>query len=234
VRGGAYAYRRAHRFPVSTPSTTHAERGELLWIVGATLCGLTVAAAIMIVGGGDRDATRLALRATARVSFVYFVLAFVAAPLARLHPTTWTRWLLRHRRAFGIAFGATMSVHVGCILRLYALYLPERPPMVTDADFLIGVPGLVLVGLMTTTSAVAVRRRMAAAAWRRLHRVGIWVVWSIFFLCLVDSVGRKETAHPVLGYWAFVTVLLAALGVRFAAWRRTAPAASTDAPAAVG
>jgi hypothetical protein len=36
----------------------------------------------------------------------------------------------------------------------------------------------------------------AAVEWR-LHTTGIWVVWAIFFLCLVDSVGRKSTAHPV-------------------------------------
>ena len=80
--------------------------------------------------------------------------------------------------------------------------------MVTDADFLIGLPGLVVVALMTITSWVAIRRRMTPSHWRRLHRIGIYVVWTIFFLCLVDSVGRKETAHPVLGYYAFVAVLL--------------------------
>lgn len=208
---------------MSTPPTTHAARGELRWIAGATVLGLSVAAAILVAGGADREATRLALRATARVSFVYFMLAFVAAPLARLYPAPWTRWLARYRRAFGVAFGATMTVHVGCLLRLYALYAPARPPMVTDADFLIGVPGLVLVALMTVTSAIAVRRRLSPGAWRRLHRTGIWVVWAIFFLCLVDSVARKETTHPVLAYWAFVVVLLAALAFRFAAWRR-APA----------
>jgi hypothetical protein len=42
----------------------------------------------------------------------------------------------------GVAFGASMTIHVGCIARLYGLYAPERPPMVTDADFLVGVPGL--------------------------------------------------------------------------------------------
>ncbi|MCC6765197.1 MAG: ferric reductase-like transmembrane domain-containing protein [Deltaproteobacteria bacterium] len=201
------------------PPATRADPGEIAWIVGATLLGLTVAASVLVAGEAGREATRLALRATARVSFVYFVLAFTAAPLARLRPAPWSRWLLRRRRAFGVAFGATMTVHVGCLLRLYGLYAPERPPMVTDADFLIGVPGLVLVALMTVTSLVAVRRRLAEAHWRRLHRAGVWFVWAVFFLCLVDSVGRKESAHPFLGYWAFVAVLLAAAALRWAAWR---------------
>jgi methionine sulfoxide reductase heme-binding subunit len=199
--------------------------GEVSWIIGATLISLSIAATILVAGEAGREATRLALRATARVSFVYFILAFVASPLATLRPGPATAWLLRRRRAFGVAFGASMSVHVGCILRLYALYSPLRPPMVTDADFLIGVPGLVLVALMTLTSWVAIRRRLPPAYWRRLHAVGIYAVWTIFFLCLVDSVGRKETGHPLLGYYAFVAVLLAALALRLAAWhQRRVPA----------
>jgi DMSO/TMAO reductase YedYZ heme-binding membrane subunit len=205
---------------VPTPSATHADPGEVPWIVGATLVSLGIAVTILVAGEAGREATRLALRATARVSFVYFILAFVAAPLAALHPSPASAWLVRRRRAFGVAFGASMSVHVCCILRLYFLYAPERPPMVTDADFLIGLPGLVVVALMTVTSWVAIRRRMTPSHWRRLHRIGIYVVWTIFFLCLVDSVGRKETAHPVLGYYAFVAVLLAAMALRVLAWRQ--------------
>ncbi len=205
---------------VPPPPATDADRGDLPWILAATALSLTVAATILVAGAGGRDATRLALRATARASFVYFVLAFVASPLVRLHPSPWSAWLRRRRRAFGVAFGASMTVHVFCILRLYTLYSPARPPMVTDADFAIGVPGLVLVALMTVTSFVAVRRRLAPAWWRRLHRVGMHVVWLIFFLCLVNSVGRKDTTHPLAAYWAFVAVLLAAMGLRLAAWGR--------------
>ena len=202
-----------------------ADRVEIAIVVAAALLGLGVAGTVLAVDAGSAG-TRLALRLTARLSFVDFMIAFVASPLARLRPGAATRWLVRRRRAFGIAFGASMTIHVGCILRLYSLYAPTRPPMVTDADFLVGIPGLVLVALMTATSAVAVRRRMKPAHWRRLHRTGLWVVWSIFFLCLVDSVGRKETAHPVTAYWMFIAALLAALAVRVIAARRltTAPA----------
>jgi DMSO/TMAO reductase YedYZ heme-binding membrane subunit len=203
--------------------TARADRVEIAIVVGAALVSASVAAAVL---GGDagRDGTRLALRLTARLSFVYFMLAFVASPLARLRPGAVTRFLVRRRRAFGVAFGASMTIHVGCILRLYALYAPDRPPMVTDADFLIGVPGLVLVALMTVTSVVAVRRRMRPAHWRRLHRTGLYVVWSIFFLCLVDSVSRKDTDHPILAYGAFIAVLLAGMALRVAAARRLAAA----------
>ena len=203
--------------------TARADRVEIGIVVAAALVSASVAAAVLGADAG-RDGTRLALRLTARLSFVYFMLAFVASPLARLRPGAVTRLLVRRRRAFGVAFGASMTIHVGCILRLYALYAPDRPPMVTDADFLIGVPGLVLVALMTVTSLVAVRRRMRPAHWRRLHRTGLYVVWSIFFLCLVDSVSRKDTDHPILAYGTFIAVLLAGMALRVTAARRLAAA----------
>jgi len=53
-------------------------------------------------------------------------------------------------------------------------------------------------------------------------------VWAIFFLCLVDSVGRKTTAHPVLAYHTFIAVLLLGLGLRVCAARQRRSPASAD------
>lgn len=186
-------------------------------VAGATLVNLAIAALVLALAGTGADGTELALRTTARVSFVWFVLAFVASPLETLSPSRSSRWLVERRSSFGVIFGLSMSMHVGFILRLYELHAPERPPMVTEADFWIGIPGLVLVALLTVTSFRFLQARVSATTWRRLHRTGIWVVWAIFFLCLVDSVGRKSSDHPVLAYWSFIVVLLAAMGLRVAA-----------------
>ena len=197
-------------------------------MVGATLLNASLAGALLLLAGSDSGATELALRTTARVSFVWFMLAFVASPLHWLRPTRASAWLFSRRRALGVIFGLSMSIHVGFILRLFALHAPERPPMVTDADFFIGIPGLVMVGLLTITSVDALKRRLGPIAWQRLHTTGIWVVWTIFFLCLVDSVGRKTTAHPVLAYYTFIAVLLLAMGLRvIAARHRTAATPSS-------
>jgi DMSO/TMAO reductase YedYZ heme-binding membrane subunit len=194
--------------------------GDLLVILGATALNATVALALFAVAGTDSAGTELALRTTARVSFVWFMLAFLASPLAVLRPGAFSGWLVRRRRAFGVIFGLSMSIHVLCILRLFRLHAPERPPMVTDADFWIGIPGLVFVALLTVTSARRLRRRLGPTAWSRLHRTGIWVVWGIFFACLIDSAGRKETHHPVLAYYAFIAALLAGLALRITAAQR--------------
>jgi hypothetical protein len=192
-------------------------------IAAATLFNLTLAVALLLFAGSDSAGTELALRTTARVSFAWFMLVFVAAPLHQLHPSRVSAWLMHRRRALGVTFGLSMSIHVGFILRLYELHTPTRPPMVTEADFFIGIPGLVLVALLTLTSLESLKQWLGLVAWQRLHTTGIWVVWAIFFLCLVDSVGRKTTNHPILAYYTFIAVLVFGMGLRlFAARRRVA------------
>ncbi|MCA3131651.1 MAG: ferric reductase-like transmembrane domain-containing protein [Rhodocyclaceae bacterium] len=193
---------------------------ELGLIAAGTALSVVLAATILAIAGDGREGTQLALRMTARLSFVWFFLTFIASPLNRLYPSAGSAWLLRNRRALGVTFGLGMLVHVYCILRLFVLYSPQRPPMVTDADFLIGVPGLLLVAALTVTSLGALRRRMQPAHWRRLHTTGAWFVWAVFILCLVDSAGRKQTDHPVLAYYLFIVLLLAGAGLRVAAARR--------------
>jgi DMSO/TMAO reductase YedYZ heme-binding membrane subunit len=205
---------------------------EVALITGATLFNAGLAGCLLQTAGSGIAATELALRMTARVSFVWFMLAFIAAPLQQLRPSRVSAWLLSRRRALGVIFGLSMAIHVGFILRLYDLHAPARPPMVTDADFFIGIPGLVLVALLTITSLEALKRRLGPTAWQRLHTTGIWVVWAIFFLCLVDSVGRKETAHPVLAYHMFIAVLLLGLAMRVVAARRRRTTATP--PGSVG
>jgi len=204
-----------------TVAEAAAPRGrEGLLVAGLTVFNAAVALAVFGIAGWDAAGTEIALRTTARVSMVYFLLAFLATPLHRLRPGPATRGLLRYRRALGVVFGLSMSIHVLCILRLFRLFAPVRPPMVTSADFFIGIPGLVLVALMTITSLHALRRRLGPRRWGLLHRAGLWVVWAIFFLCLVDSVGRKASRHPVLEYYPFIGALAAALLVRIASGRR--------------
>jgi methionine sulfoxide reductase heme-binding subunit len=203
----------------SRPAPSAARPGDWALIAGGASLTVALAASLFTVVGTGSDGTELALRMTARLSFVWFMLAFVAAPLHQLRPSRLSAWLLRRRRALGVTFGLSMAVHVVCIQRLFMLYAPERPPMVTAADFIIGIPGLILVGLLTLTSLDALKRRLGPVAWRRLHVTGIWVVWAIFFLCLVDSVGRKTTNHPILAYYLFITVLLLVAGLRILAHR---------------
>jgi DMSO/TMAO reductase YedYZ heme-binding membrane subunit len=176
-------------------------------IAAATLGNLAIAAGLLALAGSDVAGTELALRTTARVSFAWFMMGFLASPLEQLSPSRISAWLMQRRRALGVIFGLSMSIHVAFILRLYVLHNPFRPPMVTDADFYIGIPGLVFVAMMTVTSFDMLKTRMTERG------------WEILFLCLVDSVSRKTTSSPFLAYHAFILILLLGAMLRILAAR---------------
>ena len=71
----------------SRPPPSAARPGDWALIAaGASLTVILAASLFTFVGTGS-DGTELALRMTARLSFVWFMLAFVAAPLHQLRPS---------------------------------------------------------------------------------------------------------------------------------------------------
>lgn len=180
-----------------------------------------VATWIMVAFGGGEIATREALRGSARVAFVLFLLAFVARPLDDLMPSGFSAWLMETRKTIGVSFALAMGIHLGLIVWLFVLSAPDIPDAVTMADFLIGAPVLLLVFIMGATSAGALRRAMGPQPWNRLHIVGLYLVWLVFMLCLTDSMGRKSPPYPASDYAPFIVLLVLAMGLRlFVRFRR--------------
>ena len=105
---------------------------DIVLVVALSLANAAIAWTLITLAGSDVAGTELALRMTARVSFVYFMLAFIASPLHQLSGGRVGAALLRHRSAIGATFGFSMAIHVMFILRLFTLHAPERPPMVTE------------------------------------------------------------------------------------------------------
>src|SRR5262249_22946287 len=106
-------------------------RRELLFIVVATLANAALAWTVFAVAGWEARGPEVAVRTRAGVSLVYFLLAFIASPLDRLWPGHVAETLRRYRRALGVTFGLSMSIHVYCISRLFRLYAPAQPPLST-------------------------------------------------------------------------------------------------------
>lgn len=178
---------------------------------------ILVAVFILFRFGGGEIATREALRGSARIAFVLFLLAFMARPLNDLISTRVTRWLVAERKTIGVSFALSMLVHLGLIVWLFVLSAPTIPEAVTIADFFIGLPVLILVFVMGLTSARALRARMSMQGWGRLHTTGQYLVWLVFVLCLTDSMGRKSPPYPASDYTPFLALLALAMIVRLLA-----------------
>ena len=169
---------------------------ELIFLVGITalLGSLILAPTYETVHEGYG----YGLRVTARVTFAFFMLAYVARPLVRLFATG--RWLVRHRRYLGLMAALSHTVHFGYVL----LYFYSVDEVVDLGTKILGGLGFVLFWLMALTSNDAAVRKLGPW-WKRLHLFGMHYNWLIFLVTYLAS------------WWA-LPLVLAGGGLRLAAW----------------
>jgi DMSO/TMAO reductase YedYZ heme-binding membrane subunit len=139
------------------------------------LAGLGAIGAGLASGSDLHEGWNLAARWTARVSFPFFILTFIASALVRLYPSAWTRALLRDRRWWGLGFAAAFLAHLAALL--VNNWLRDNFPPASLSD-----PGpyvYLLLLAMVLTSTNAARKRMGGW-WKLLHRLGMWAYWAVF------------------------------------------------------
>jgi len=180
----------------------------------ATATGLALAiamAAYLAHGGWTYEGAAAAARLTARDSFLWFVIAWSASALARLWPGGWRTALLRRRRAIGLGFAASHTVHLGALL-IAILVFDHGTKLATVIG---GGIGYLFVFAMAITSNDASVRRLGPRRWRLLHATGGYVIAGIFAF---SYLGRVPT-NPALGVPALTLIGIAAT-LRILAWAR--------------
>ena len=151
-------------------------------------------------------------RWTARVSFTFFIAAFVASALVRLKSGPAGKWLVRNRRYLGLNFALAHAVHLWALVTFFQMS-GERVELVT---IIFGGLAYVLAAAMAATSNDFSVRKLRRN-WRRLHLTGVWYVWVIFTYTFLGQALEKP------GYWAVMAVALAAPALRFLAWQKKRP-----------
>ena len=147
-----------------------------------------------------------------RCALPLFCVAFTASSLAILWPGTFTRWLLANRRYIGLAFAAGMAWHFGFVAFMIWSFGNPLSILSTVLDLI----GFIFLLLLTLTSSQWAARRLGAANWRRIHKVGVYVIWLLATEIYLYSIqGGADLAH----YLAF-GALLGAWMLRVAAWAK--------------
>jgi hypothetical protein len=177
-------------------------------ILGGLLGGLCAACVPLVLDGATYEGWSLATRTTDEFAGLLFLLAFLAAPLARLFPH-WFPTLSRSRR-FALGFAAAYGVHLFATVFLTAA-LGEK----LDAPQLTGIALQVCVlAAMVATSAFSSPRVMRHGVWRGVHTATLWVFWLIYTLAYV---GHFVGPHiPDGSYAVGLGPLIAALFIRYA------------------
>jgi methionine sulfoxide reductase heme-binding subunit len=188
------------------------------WRLFAVLT-LTLAALCVGIAGMRQfevDGVRMVIRFTARSSLVLFCLAFSAAALAQLYPTSWTRWLRRNRRALGATFAASHGLHAIAIGAFAAMDPAGFAASTNLASYVFGGIGYAFIIAMTATSFDRTAAAIGPRAWRMLHLAGGYYLWLQFMV----SFGKRLPGMPL--YSLFLIPLLAVLALRLLAMTRRA------------
>jgi hypothetical protein len=179
--------------------------------MGASLGAALVIVLIIYLGAGHGEKLALALRATARWSFLWFWLASVGGALAALFGSHFQN-LAQRARDFGLAFASAHLAHLGLVAWL--LYHSVTPfPRSPLLFFGIGVFWTYLLALLSIKGLSAM---LAPSIWRIVRTLG---VEYISFAFLIDFAKKpfQGGVLNLLAYLPFLTLAIAGPLLRLAA-----------------
>jgi hypothetical protein len=198
------------------------------WMIAATVVPLGMVLAIGVAAApGERLA--VALRATARWSFLWFSLASTGGALVTLFGARFQA-LARRARDFGLAFASAHLVHVGLVAIL--LYLSATPfPRWKLIFFGLGVfwvYSLALLSIRRTTEFLGIDPR----TWRIVRSMGVEYIALVFLFDFAPKPFYGGVSNRLIYLPFFVMAIggpllrLAAAAKRLAGRRRVAAAES--------
>jgi DMSO/TMAO reductase YedYZ heme-binding membrane subunit len=195
---------------VSTDSAISRSKRSII----ATLCALAAVGACSIISASivafpEVDGWHHAARYTARFSFALFLIVFLVRPWHELWRSNATRWMMRNRRALGLAFATAHFIHLYALTR-FRVGSEQIPNL--GGQLIAGVTAYVLLTAMTVTSNDTAVRTLGPRAWKYLHTVGIYWIWFFFLEVYVTRIASGQ-----LFYIPFALIALAALGLRITA-----------------
>jgi len=185
-------------------------------LFGVLTVVVSLFALIVSVLAPDRvQSLQYVIRATARTSFVLFLVVFSAASFAKLLPSAQARALVRERRYIGLSFAASQFLHAVALV----IYIRTAPEAFwvgrTPATNIPGSIGYLMILLLTVTSFAMPARLVGPANWKRLHLVGVWILAIIFAGSFLTRV-HQHGVYLIPGL-VMVAAMLLRMAARFVA-----------------
>jgi hypothetical protein len=188
-----------------------------VWVAGALGGALALAVAILAADGTGPDGIGLAVRITARWSFLYFWLAYAGGAMAILFGPAFAG-LARVARPVGLAFAAALQVHIGLVVWLGVV--TGRVPLQGGLlwFFLVGLFIADLLALLSFGIGIHSLGRL----WRPLLVLGTTYILIAFGRDFVLGAldGNARSWLYAAEYVPFAFLSLIAIPLRLAAFRR--------------
>jgi hypothetical protein len=187
-------------------------RRTATWMVAAAAVALLLTLLVLArVGSGERG-VHLALRITARWSFLLFWLAYAGAALATLFGPSF-RGLARRGRELGLAFASAHLVHIGLVVWLYRI--AARAPVSTGSLIFFGV-GVFWVYFLALFSIRRLSEWLGPRPWRALRTIGVEYIALAFLVDFARNPFQSGLLN-LLGYLPFILLAVAGTALRLAA-----------------
>jgi len=171
---------------------------------------LTVVA-FAILGAGP-EGTVLALKLTARWSFLLFWIAYVGAPLAKLWGPRFDG-IARQGRELGLAFASAQLAHVGLVFWLFRVASGPSDRM------LFFWAGILCTYLLALLSFVQFRRFRESRVWWWLRTFSIEYIAFVFALdFILEPLRARGLDDYPWTYVPFALMLFGGAGLRLAAY----------------
>ena len=208
--------------PVGTPEQRRLEfRGLAKWrittpaaMAAASLVALVMAAVLLAIFGTGEHGTAIALRATARWSFLLFWLAYVGGALAKLFGSRFDR-LAQHGRDLGLAFASAQLIHVGLVVWL--LYLSDG----SGGAMLVFWAGIACTYILALFSWARLRDVLGPRLWRVLRTAAMEYIAYVFAVdFILIQLHEHGTAGYPLSYVPFAGMLVGGFCLRIVATAR--------------
>lgn len=194
------------------------------WALFWSLFAATSVAVCLGLPGVDfrsiRAVETLILR-TILCALPWLIAAFTASSLVRLWPGRATRWLLANRRYVGLAFAAGMAWHFAFVGYFFWAFGNRLTPR----DLALDMIGLLFLFAMSVTSFPGFRRKLTPLNWRRLHTVGIHVLWFLPTFFFLDDFLRDRDPFDGAAVGSLLAVLVLRIAGRVLVRKTRVPAA---------
>jgi len=149
-----------------------------LFVSSAFFMAAALAAATLLLRGTGPQGVDAALGTTARLAFVFFLLAYASGALVTIFGPSFLP-LARHGRNLGLAFAAVGVVHLALVGRLCIIgAAPDR------STFIFFGTAAFFVFLLTVLSIKAVQRFLHQGLWWAVRLVGMNFIAYAFYVDL--------------------------------------------------
>jgi hypothetical protein len=210
--------RRGRKFSLNWwPATTSSSIG-----VGFVVSLVLAATGLVIFGIGERGTT-IALRLTARWSFLLFWLAYAGGAMSKLFGPRFVG-LARRGRDFGLAFASAQLVHVSLVL--WFLYLAPR----TNGGMLFFWIGIGCTYLLALFSLPRLRDALGPRLWRICCEIALDYIVLVFAVDFISIPLQADGLNNYpLSYVPLAILLVGGVVLRAAAlWRQQMRRSAVD------